>query len=312
MDSENYLIYKKETSRVFMSMTVLSVLEVILSFIFAGAFSLMDSSLALSGWAYENISALINIICIVLAASVLWNIKSHLQPGLKNIVFQRAKKASASMILTAAMVIFALQLLQIFPTHGLETLFNHFGFTFENSAYNETISDLSLVDTIYALCIATVTEEVVYRGIALRGLASYGKNYAIVVSAFIFSLAHADPNQFVYTFLAGLVFGFVCLNYSIFASILLHIINNAFAILANFTAAYDSGDSLALILGLVMFFSVPISLVLAFRHRYIIMEYIYSGRHIKGVSVPYVLCGGWFFIFIALQTFLTSLNISAL
>jgi membrane protease YdiL (CAAX protease family) len=59
-------------------------------------------------------------------------------------------------------------------------------------------------------------------------LATYGKTSAIVISAALFALMHTNIEQLLYTFVAGLFFGWIYMETgSLKAPILLHFVNNA-------------------------------------------------------------------------------------
>lgn len=81
---------------------------------------------------------------------------------------------------------------------------------------------------IASVLVAPFCEEVFFRGFVfpglLRGMAPGG---AIVLSALIFAVAHADPGSFVVLFFIGLALAFVRLRTgSLWPSMLLHLLNN--------------------------------------------------------------------------------------
>ncbi len=82
-----------------------------------------------------------------------------------------------------------------------------------------------------AVVIAPLTEEVVFRGIILKGLlAHYTQNRAIVWSAILFGLIHLNPWQFPGAFVLGLVFAYwVIQTGSLWPAILGHALNNFLA-----------------------------------------------------------------------------------
>ncbi|WP_185867130.1 CPBP family intramembrane glutamic endopeptidase [Blattabacterium cuenoti] len=85
--------------------------------------------------------------------------------------------------------------------------------------------------------LAPICEEVLFRGIILNGML---KNKihpikAILFSSFLFGLTHMNPWQFVGGIIIGSFIGFIYfITSSIIDCILLHIFNNAFAILTMF------------------------------------------------------------------------------
>ena len=76
--------------------------------------------------------------------------------------------------------------------------------------------------------VAPFTEEVVFRGIILRGLLAHGsQNRAIIWSAILFGIVHQNPWQFPSAFILGLVFAYwVIQTGSLWPGILGHALNN--------------------------------------------------------------------------------------
>ena len=79
---------------------------------------------------------------------------------------------------------------------------------------------------------ATLTEEVLFRGIILGGLLAHRtRNRAVVWSAFLFALFHVNPWQFPAAFVLGVVFAFwVIQTGSLLPAIAGHAINNLLAL----------------------------------------------------------------------------------
>lgn len=70
-------------------------------------------------------------------------------------------------------------------------------------------------------------EEFLFRGAILSNLRPFGRSNAILISAFLFALMHQNIEQFLYTFVAGIVLGLVYeYTGSIWNCTLLHIVNN--------------------------------------------------------------------------------------
>jgi len=89
--------------------------------------------------------------------------------------------------------------------------------------------DTSLWGSILALVIvAPVTEELLFRGLILRGfLSHYRVHTALVTSALLFGLFHLNPWQFVHTTAIGLLFAWWFLKTrSLIPCILGHALNN--------------------------------------------------------------------------------------
>ncbi|MGH4117915.1 CPBP family intramembrane glutamic endopeptidase [Clostridium sp.] len=97
---------------------------------------------------------------------------------------------------------------------------------FEEQAISPILLILSLV------VIAPIYEEIVFRGILLRGMANkINPNIALVVSALFFAVVHLNIAQGINAFLLGLITGFIYLKTeSIYLSIFAHFVNNLLAI----------------------------------------------------------------------------------
>lgn len=75
--------------------------------------------------------------------------------------------------------------------------------------------------------IPAVVEELLLRGTVCKNLTVYGKGTAVVASAVLFALMHTNIEQLLYTFVAGLLFGWLYVeSRSIVFPILLHFLNN--------------------------------------------------------------------------------------
>lgn len=108
-------------------------------------------------------------------------------------------------------------------------------------AHTRAVHDLLRVDsawdgfslTLALVVIAPVTEELLFRGVLLRGLAKeYGERLGLLVSAVLFGLMHGRPAEAVVAFVAGLVLGALRLRTrSLLPCIALHVGVNALPVL---------------------------------------------------------------------------------
>jgi membrane protease YdiL (CAAX protease family) len=99
------------------------------------------------------------------------------------------------------------------------------------------ITDLSLYPVaapLLLIVIAPVTEELICRGLILRGLlARFSPSRAIIVSASLFALLHLNPWQIPTALGIGLVFGWVCYRTgSLLLCVLGHALFNSISLLA--------------------------------------------------------------------------------
>jgi len=91
-----------------------------------------------------------------------------------------------------------------------------------------------LLSRIFLLVIiAPITEELLFRGIILRGLLGrYRPAVAVALSAFLFAVIHANPWQLLSAFFLGLVFGWFYLRTgSLLLCILAHAIANGLSVI---------------------------------------------------------------------------------
>ena len=94
---------------------------------------------------------------------------------------------------------------------------------------------------VLMICVLpAISEELVYRGIVFNGLKSWGKWPAILVSAAAFSLMHGAVEQLPYTFILGIIFGYVMWETgALWLTMLMHFINNFLVV----TMMYAFGES---------------------------------------------------------------------
>lgn len=109
---------------------------------------------------------------------------------------------------------------------GLEVVMNCFGRSVMTILEQVAGSTDTLSMFVYASIVAPLSEELIFRGYALRALRPYGKRFAIVGSALLFGLFHGNLLQTPYAVLVGLILGYVTVEYSIFWAIAIHVFNN--------------------------------------------------------------------------------------
>lgn len=94
----------------------------------------------------------------------------------------------------------------------------------------DTMSVWALPLLILMPVLPAIFEELLFRGVILRGFLQFGKIPAVVLSALMFALAHGSYEQFIYQFLGGLAMGFLYVETkNIFVGMAAHFANNLFA-----------------------------------------------------------------------------------
>lgn len=145
------------------------------------------------------------------------------------------KKASAYLVT----MMFPIVLISTFVINFISSVFQDIaGLTF-TSGFEETSVDTvpELLMTILATAIVpAIVEEIAIRGIVMQPLRHYGDKFAIIASAFIFSLLHGNMVQIPYTLVAGIYFGYVAAaTGSLWPGIILHFLNNLFSVAITYT-----------------------------------------------------------------------------
>ncbi len=104
--------------------------------------------------------------------------------------------------------------------------------------------------------IPAFVEEYLFRGVVLGAMRPFGRTSAVVVSAFCFALMHGNVAQLLYTFVAGLVLGYVyCELKSLWSVVIIHFCNNFISIVQTIfleRMAYDTGIAAVYLLKLTV------------------------------------------------------------
>ncbi len=104
---------------------------------------------------------------------------------------------------------------------------------------------LDWILSIVVICIIpSIVEEVIFRGLLLSSLKSFGDIIAVVLSALTFAFFHLNPAQSIYPFLYGIVLGLVAVKTgNVYYSMIMHFINNLLTILLAYFGALVSFDT---------------------------------------------------------------------
>jgi membrane protease YdiL (CAAX protease family) len=94
-------------------------------------------------------------------------------------------------------------------------------------------STLGMVFLFISVAIVpAVIEEFAVRGVVMQPLLKYGEKFAILTSALFFSLLHGNMFQIPYTFVGGLILGYLLIRTkSIWPPMILHFVNNGYSAL---------------------------------------------------------------------------------
>ena len=100
----------------------------------------------------------------------------------------------------------------------------------ESSVLDEVMDKNAIVGILVIAVLAPIGEEIIFRGIGLGILEMYDKKSAIIITSLLFGICHGSLLQSVSATIGGIVLGYVCLEYGLIYSILIHAINNLFVI----------------------------------------------------------------------------------
>ncbi len=164
------------------------------------------------------------IIGVLLGLAVLFLL--FLKRGTHKDIFRREETLPFGRFVCILCVFFGSQLIFQFGYILIETGLNAIGYSAFSSMKNATAGSTTLSMFLYVGLIGPVVEELVFRGFVMRALEKHGKMLAIVVSALLFGLMHANIPQSIFAVVVGLILGYVAMRYSIVWSIALHILNN--------------------------------------------------------------------------------------
>lgn len=89
-----------------------------------------------------------------------------------------------------------------------------------------------IIGAISMAIVPAIIEEFSIRGVVMQPLRRYGDGFAIVASAFIFSIMHGNMAQIPYTVIGGLYLGYLTIaTGSIWPSIIVHFVNNMYSVI---------------------------------------------------------------------------------
>lgn len=130
-------------------------------------------------------------------------------------------------------LVYGLQAYSTILLDPVEKFLKSMGFSLEYATEAATGSITGFWMLIYSILAAPILEECLFRGLIYGSLRRYGKIFAVLISAFLFGLMHGNIIQFFTALLIGGLFAWIRETYGLPCSILMHISNNAFAILFN-------------------------------------------------------------------------------
>ena len=144
----------------------------------------------------------------------------------KNELFRREKKMTFGTFVQLLCVFMSVQLVFSLMQMLVEWLLNMVGLSAMAALEMATIDTNTVSMFLYAGFLGPIAEELLFRGLLLRNLETYGKRFAIFATALLFGMFHGNILQSPFAMMVGLVLAYVTVEYSIVWAIVLHIFNN--------------------------------------------------------------------------------------
>lgn len=189
-------------------------------------------------------------------------------------VRKKSRKISAEVLLIGFFAVMIFNLLTAYLNAGLEFLLNSIGYSLIAAQESATEASVTISMFLYSSIVAPVCEELVYRGAVMHYLERYGRFFAVFVSALLFGMMHGNIAQVPFAFAVGIVLGIVAQEYSVAASVLVHLLNNLHSDLIGWAELYIGKNISNIEFYIVLLISGIGLIVWAVIRRKIIREYI--------------------------------------
>lgn len=135
----------------------------------------------------------------------------------------------------------------------------------------------------------------------MRKLEKYGSFFAILFSSLLFGIMHGNLAQIFFAAAAGLIFGYLAMEYSIVWSIFLHILNNlVFSdLFSRFTEGLPEVAANLISYGIMGVFTV-IACVFFYKKKGVIQAWLKANPIPKKYCI-WAFTGFWFLLFTVLE-----------
>jgi membrane protease YdiL (CAAX protease family) len=217
-------------------------------------------------------------------------------------VLYETREIPPKVFINALIVIIGIQPIFQLISQGIANIFLGFNYELTYSSVDASASGAFFI-MFNMVIIKPIIEEIIFRGVVLRNLEKYGRNFAIVTSSVLFGVYHASLIQNGYGFVAGLVLAYITTRYSIKWAIILHCTNNMLMMIIAFLKVPFQINYL--FLGIFLLWGLLILIV----KRRKIFKYFADGRPLNS-AYKNTFTNMYVLAFLALTVILTLLDIN--
>lgn len=139
---------------------------------------------------------------------------------------KKNQRIGGTIMVFCFLLVMGLQNIASLLTIPVEVTANLLGGSFYSAHASATAASQTASMLLYSVLIAPFCEELMYRGFVLEYLKPYGNTFAILFAAVIFGLMHGNIIQLPMALLCGVLFGYIAVEYSLSASMVLHALTN--------------------------------------------------------------------------------------
>lgn len=148
------------------------------------------------------------------------------------------KKISYKAVLVSIALGLVVFFLNVYVSSFFNSIIQLFGYKPAEPSSQPATWWVLVLNLLCTAVLPAICEEVLHRGMLLKGNSSLGMKKSIIISGLLFGLLHMNIEQFFYATIIGLFLGVLCwCSSSIYPCIIIHFMNNATSVFLSFAKA---------------------------------------------------------------------------
>ena len=271
MNRQNKKIYSSLMNRIAIAMMLNQLVMAILG----GMLVVVESILKLTlgeGTLYYMIDGLFECAVYLLAFAIPMNIFNKMNKKSDREIYEPVeseKMPSKFVIFAVGLTLGATVIASYINFYAVNAIWDYSEFTTANLWSVELNNPCQIIIYFaYSAIIPALAEEYFFRETICKSLKVYGKGTAIIISATLFSLMHANIEQILYAFVAGILLAWIYVETkNIAIPILVHFLNNGISALGDIINAVSGSSArdmyFSLVDPIIIIFAVISLVVLA-------------------------------------------------